>query len=69
MTTPPRFTIKFDIPTWWTPEQALAVFDLLHHLRETIWNHYQLHLLELLPELYGHAADNDIDINPDDLPF
>jgi hypothetical protein len=33
----------------WTPEQALAVYDLLHQFREKIWNHYQLQLIDLLP--------------------
>lgn len=69
MTAPSRFTIQFEIPNWWTAEQALAVYDLLHQLREKIWNHYQLQLLELLPELYGPSNNDQIDIDPDDLPF
>jgi len=38
------------VPAHWSPEQALAVFELLDDLREQIWHHYQLHLLELLHE-------------------
>jgi hypothetical protein len=30
----------------WTPEQARAVIELLDDLRERIWAHYQLVLLE-----------------------
>lgn len=30
----------------WTPEQARAVIELLDDLRERIWVHYQLVLLE-----------------------
>lgn len=39
MTPPPasRFTIPFAIPAYWTPEQALAVVELLDDLRELIW--------------------------------
>jgi hypothetical protein len=69
MTAPSRFTIEFEIPTWWTSEQALAVYDLLHQLREKIWNHYQLQLLQLLPELYGPSSNDELDIDLDDLPF
>jgi hypothetical protein len=34
----------------WTPEQALAVFELLDDLRERIWVHYQLEIAEQLRE-------------------
>ena len=68
-TEPSRFRIDFDIPAWWTPEQALAVFDLLDDLREKIWSHYQGHLRELLPEYYGHGITDRIEIDPDDIPY
>lgn len=42
--------IPFIIQDNWTPEQALAVVELLDDLREMIWNHYQLPLHELLRE-------------------
>lgn len=34
----------------WTPEQALAVIELLDDLREVIWQRYQLPLQDLLRE-------------------
>ena len=34
----------------WTPEQALAVIELLDDLREVIWARYQLQLQELQRE-------------------
>jgi len=40
------FTVK--VPNDWTPEQALAVYDLLHELAETIWDRYEIRLIELL---------------------
>jgi hypothetical protein len=45
-----RQGIPFLVPAHWSPEQALAVFELLDDLREQIWQHYQLQLLELLHE-------------------
>ena len=45
-----RQGIPFLLPAHWSPEQALAVFELLDDLREQIWHHYQLQLLELLHE-------------------
>ena len=32
----------------WTPEQALAVVELLDDMREVIWKRYQLQLDELI---------------------
>jgi hypothetical protein len=43
-------TIRFAIPTNWTPQQALAVFNLLDELSHRIWAHYELHLVEELIE-------------------
>ncbi|HCI14813.1 MAG TPA: hypothetical protein DFK12_12980 [Gallionellaceae bacterium] len=40
--------IPFIIQDDWSPEQALAVVELLDDLREVIWNRYQLQLHELL---------------------
>ena len=42
--------IAFIIQDDWSPEQALAVVELLDDLREAIWNRYQLQLFELLRE-------------------
>jgi hypothetical protein len=30
-------TIALQIPTYWTPEQAFAVFELVTDLRDAIW--------------------------------
>ena len=42
--------IAFIIQDDWSPQQALAVVELLDDLREVIWNRYQLELFELLRE-------------------
>jgi len=43
-----RLRIPFDIPAYWTPEEALAVVELLDDLRERIWAHYDLRLIDLI---------------------
>lgn len=42
--------IAFLLPDDWTPEQALAVVELLDDLRERIYAHYQAALQEVLRE-------------------
>lgn len=34
----------------WTPDQALAVVELLDDLRDRVWAHYELALLDRLRE-------------------
>lgn len=40
----------FSIPNHWTPEQAMAVVDLLDELRTHIWARYQIPLLDIYRE-------------------
>ncbi len=49
-----RFTLR--LPDHWTPEQALAVYELLKELADTIWDRYQLVLIE---QLRGELVDED----------
>ncbi len=48
-----QFTLL--LPDYWTPQQALAVYELLNELTEAIWNHYQIPMIELL------TAELDLD--------
>jgi hypothetical protein len=50
MKTPDFRHIDFAVPAHWSPEQALAVFELLDDLRDKIWAHYGLRLQQLLGE-------------------
>ena len=43
--------LTVEIPRSWTPEEALAVFELIDDLRDKIWNLYNLQLQDLLREL------------------
>jgi hypothetical protein len=55
--------VTVEISAVWTPEEALAVFELLDELREKIWARYSVRLQELLDERQGHFGGNDG--NPD----
>jgi hypothetical protein len=43
-TTGVPLTIALQIPTYWTPEQAFAVFQFVDELREAIWQCYALQI-------------------------
>jgi hypothetical protein len=62
--------IPFIIPKHWSPEQALAVVELLDDLRHQIWAHYQLPLFELVREQQTPRHEPE-HLNPplDDPPF
>jgi hypothetical protein len=62
-------TIPFAVPAYWTPEQALAVFELLDELREMIANHYSTQLFEEAREQYAHLAQSAAEGNDDDPVF
>jgi hypothetical protein len=57
------------IPTYWTPEQAIAVFELVDDLRETICSIYQTNLQDLTRQQRQLPASDRIEIDDDDLPF
>jgi hypothetical protein len=62
--------IPFIIPDDWSPEQALAIVELLDDLRHVIWERYQLQLHELLREQHcSDLAENPKSIEEDDPPF
>jgi hypothetical protein len=64
---PPRppYATPLAIPTYWTPEQASAVFALIDDLRETICAIYLTDLQDMIREDRQPAT---LDLN-DDLPF
>ena len=62
--------IPFILPEDWTPEQALAVFELLDDLRELIWDHYQIPIQDLLREqCQSPASADDSTAATSDPPF
>jgi hypothetical protein len=63
-------TIPFAIPAYWTPEQALAVVELLEDLRDLIWSHYGPQLRDECREQCGRSPQFDAaPDNPHDLSF
>ena len=59
------------MPTDWSPEQAVAVFEILDKLRKHVWAHYGLQIQQVLRDERGtavRAADN-ISIDEADVPF
>jgi len=65
-----RRGIPFIIHEDRSPEQALAIVELLDDWREVIWNRYQLPLQELLRDQRGlPEASDSKSINETDLPF
>jgi hypothetical protein len=62
--------INFNIQAYWTPDQALAVFELLDDLRNQIGAHYGVHLFEISREQHLHGSTDDVtDTEVDDQSF
>lgn len=59
------------LPTHWSPEQAVAVFEILDELREHVWASYGQQIQQVLRDERGTAvpAAHDIDIDEADVPF
>ena len=53
--------LDFLIACDWTPEQALAVVELLDDLRDRILRHYQLPIMEQMREERGIGSFDDLD--------
>ena len=62
-------TIPLGIPAYWTPEEALAVFELVDDLRERIWSIYQTDLQELMSQQRQSGSTHPVRIDENDLPF
>ena len=62
-------TMPFAVPAYWTPEQALAVVELLDDLRELIWAHYGTQLLDAIREDQQPRTSEQSGKPPDDPPF
>jgi hypothetical protein len=61
--------LTVDIPRTWTPEEALAVFELIDDLRNKIWALYSDQLQALLCEQCTDPRADDRDDAIDTLPF
>jgi hypothetical protein len=61
------FTLR--LPDDWTPEQALAVYELLTDLAEAVWNRYELVLIAQWRGDQGDDSPPDLFDFDDPLPF
>lgn len=59
------------LPTHWSPEQAVAVFEILDELRKHVWARYGLQIQQVLRDERGMAVStaDDISIDEADVPF
>ena len=59
------------IDAQWSPEQAMAVVELLDDLREQIWRHYELQLFLLYREdrIQENISPGNHHLESDDDPF
>src|SRR5208337_1702763 len=55
---PAAFTV--DIPTTWSPPQALAVFEMLTDLRDRIWSVYAINIQEEIQQERSPHSRHDI---------
>jgi hypothetical protein len=62
-------TFPLGIPTYWTAEEALAVFELIDELRDKIVDYYHPKLQELMRKDRQSAPLETINLDDDDLPF
>lgn len=54
--------LPFTVDATWTPEQALAVWDLLDDLRDRVWTHYGMVIQNLMREqCVTHEPIDDFD--------
>ena len=64
---------RVTLPTHWSPEQAVEVFEILDELRAHVWAHYGLQIQQVLRDERSTAdpaaGDIDIDIDEADVPF
>jgi len=64
-----RAPFTLELPDYWTPEQALAVFEMLNELTDTLWSRYDLAIIELLAGDRHHGDTSQLDLfDRDDSP-
>ncbi len=63
------FTIPIGIPTYWSQDQALAIFELFDEIRDIIRDVYGSHIQDAARKQYRPPHDKPLLISEDDLPF
>ena len=47
------------IPDYWSPQEALAVYEFLDELRDRVWNLYREQIIEELRSQLGEEDETD----------
>lgn len=59
-----------ELPTYWSPAQAVAVFEFLDELRERVLGHYGVQIHEFLRDDRADTTPlTPSDIDENDVPF
>ena len=61
--------IPFGIPTYWSPEAALAIFEFVDEMRDIILAVYATQLEDAARERWQSTPDDRVIIPDDELPF
>ena len=61
--------IPFGIPTYWSPEAALAIFEFVDEMRDIILAVYSTHLQDQARKRWQSPTDDRAVIQDDELPF
>ena len=62
-------TIPFGIPTYWSPEAALAIFEFVDEMRDIILAVYATHIQDAARQRCQSAPTEWVVIPDDELPF
>jgi hypothetical protein len=62
-------TVPFGVPTYWSPEQALAIFEMIDEMRAVIVAVYGMHLQDAARNQYQQPPDHRPVIPDEELPF
>ena len=61
---------RIDLPTYWSPAQATAVFEFLDELRDCVLSHYAVEIQQFLREDRGSTTPfMHTDTKDGDAPF
>jgi hypothetical protein len=62
-------TIPFGVPTYWSPETALAIFEFIDEMRDIILAVYDTHLQDAARNQWRSPSADRVAIPDDELPF
>ncbi len=61
--------VLLEIPDYWTPEQALAVFELIDDLRERILSRYEEQIRDVLRDECAPSPSPEYSRDPPETDF